>query len=463
MNRLIIFRNSIFTVLLLTSALFYGQSKSVETFSASEDMTVEVNSAYTNIIFKTWNKNKVEITAFIDDDSLTEAEKKEYFDAWKFNVLGNSKKVVITSNSSNNSNFDYANNFDDLNINMDFLGPLLESIEVPDMSNMTEIIMESVGKIDFDFEEFQENEEEYMKKFEREMEQNFGLEFEAKMEAWGEQFGEDMEKNFGPEFEAKMEAWGEQFGKDMEAWGENFAKQFDDNSEELEAHVKEMEIMAEKMEKENNTKNSNYKNLQRVKKTIIIKMPKNTKTNVNVRHGELKMANAYNLKATLNYSPFTADNIDGGLTFVNAAYAPVIVNNWNQGTLNVNYVEECNINNVKTINLEAISSDVLINYIAKSAILSGSIGELKINKIGDDFSNLDILLENTDAVINLPNSSYSFYYNGKKTQLEIPTSANLQLNKTVNGDRILQKGYHLSNTPDKNINIRALYSSVIVQ
>jgi len=463
MNRLIIFRNSIFTLLLLTSAIFYGQSKSVETFNASEDMTVEVNSAYTNIIFKTWNKNKVEITAFIDDDSLTEAEKKEYFDAWKFNVLGNSKKVVITSNSSNNSNYDYANNFDDLNINMDFLGPLLESIVVPDMSNMTEIILESVGNIDFDFEEFQENEEEYMKKFEKEMEQNFGPEFEAKMEAWGEQFGEDMEKNFGPEFEAKMEAWGEQFGKDMEAWGENFAKQFDDNSEELEAYAKEMEIMAEKMSKEQNAMNAKYPSMQKVKKTIIIKMPKNTKTDVNVRHGELKMANAYNLKATLNYSPFTADNIDGGLTLVNAAYAPVNVNNWNQGTLNVNYVEDCIVNNVKTINLEAVSSDVLINYIAKSAILSGSIGDLKINKISDSFSNLDIVLENTDAVINLPNSSYSFYYNGKKTRLEIPTSANLQLNKTVNGDRILQKGYHLSNTPDKNINIRALYSSVIVQ
>ncbi|MFK5981943.1 MAG: hypothetical protein QM499_03430 [Flavobacteriaceae bacterium] len=463
MNRLIIFRNSFVIMLLLTSAIFYGQSESVETFNASEDMTVEVNSAYTNIIFKTWNKNKVEITAFIDDDSLTEAEKQEYFDAWKFNVLGNSKKVVITSNSSSMSTYDYANNFDDININMDFLGPLLESIEVPDMSNMTGIIMESVGKIDFDYEAFQENEEEYMKEFEQQMESNFGPEFEAKMEAWGEQFGKDMEKNFGPEFEAKMEAWGEKFGEDMEAWGENFARQFDENSEELEAHTKELEIMAEKMGKEHEAMNAKYHQLQKVKKTIIIKMPKNTKTDVNVRHGELKMANAYNLKATLNYSPFIAGNIDGGLTLINAAYAPVIVNNWNQGSIHVNYVEECSIKNVQSINLEAISSNVLIGFIEKSAILSGSIGELKINKISDSFSNLDIVLENTDAVINLPNSSYSFYYNGKKTRLEIPTSANLQLNKTVNGDRILQKGYHLSNTPDKNINIRALYSSVVVQ
>ncbi|PHS62097.1 MAG: hypothetical protein COB12_11260 [Flavobacterium sp.] len=436
----------------------------METFNASEDMTVEVNATYTNIIFKTWNKNKVEITAFIDDDSLTEAEKQEYLNSWNFNVLGNSKKVVITSNSSSSSNYDYSNNFDDININMDFLGPLLESIEVPDMSNMTEIIMESVGNIDFDFEEFQENEEEYLEKFEREMEQNFGPEFEAKMEAWGEQFGKDMEENFGPEFEERMEAWGEKFGDDMEKWGEEFGKQFEDNyGKDLERQIKEMEMEAEQMGEKYKGKNKYKGKLQKVKKTIIIKMPKNTKTEVNVRHGELKMANAYNLKATLNYSPFTVDNIDGGLTLINAAYAPVIVNNWNQGSMNVNYVEECSINNVKSINLEAVSSNVLIGFIEKSAILSGSIGDLKINKISDNFSNLDIVLENTDAVIKLPNTSYSFYYNGKKTQLEIPTSVNLQLNKTVNGDRILQKGYHLSNTPDKNINIRALYSSVIVQ
>ncbi len=463
MNRLITFRNSVVVMLLLTSAIFYGQSKSVETFNASEDMTVEVNSAYTNIIFKTWNKNKVEITAFIDDDSLTEAEKQEYFDAWNFNVLGNSKKVVITSNSSSMSNYDYANNFDDININMDFLGPLLESIEVPDMSNMTGIIMESVGKIDFDYEAFQENEEEYMKKFEKEMEENFGPEFEAKMEAWGEQFGEDMEKNFGPEFEAKMEAWGEKFGEDMEAWGENFAKQFENNSEELETHARELEIMAEKMGKEHEAMNAKYHELQKVKKTIIIKMPKNTKTDVNVRHGELKMADAYNLKATLNYSPFTANNIDGGLTLINAAYASVTVNNWKEGSINVNYVENCTINNVKTINLQAISSDVLLGSIEQSAILSGSIGNLSIHRIASNFLDIDIALENTDAIIKLPSTSFLFYYSGSKSDLEIPISTNLQLTKTINGNRVIQKGFNISSNSNKNVNIRSTYSSVVIQ
>jgi len=439
MNRLITFRNNVIVMLLLTSVVFYGQSKSVETFNASEDMTVEVNSAYTNIIFKTWNKNKVEVEAFIDDESLTEAEKQEYFEAWKFNVLGNSKKVMITSNAQENfSNDNYTYDFDDININLDFLGPLLESIEVPDMSNMTGIIMESVGNIDFDYEAFQENEEEYLDKFEKEMEQNFGPEFEEKMEAWGEKLGENMEK------------WGEEFGKQFEErYGDDLERQVNGKEKGSKAKTK--------------NKNKNKSKNTKVKKTIIIKMPKNTKTEINVRHGELKMADAYNLKATLNYSPFTANNIDGGLTLINAAYAPVVITNWNQGSINVNYVEDCQINNVESINLQAISSNVLIGNIDKSAIISGSIGDLKINEISSSFNNIDIVLETTDATIKLPNTAFSFYYNGKKTKLDIPIPTNLQLTKTVNGNRIIQKGFHISKSQDKFISINSSYSNVVIQ
>ncbi|MEZ4858784.1 MAG: hypothetical protein R2781_08235 [Flavobacteriaceae bacterium] len=63
-------------------------------------MLVEVNTSYTNVIFETWNKDMVEVEAFVEGKDLSEKEKKEIFDHWKFDVLGNSKKVVITSNPS---------------------------------------------------------------------------------------------------------------------------------------------------------------------------------------------------------------------------------------------------------------------------------------------------------------------------------------------------------------------------
>jgi len=442
MNKLTQFKNSLIIVFLLISSLFYGQNKYVETFDASKDMVVEVNTSYTNIIFDTWNKNKVQVEAFIDDDKLTEAEKQKYFDTWKFNVLGNSKKVVITSNShGDHSNYDFEFNFDEMEFNMEFLGPLLESIEMPvipdfEMPEMPEHLMEGISAIKFDYEAFKENEEEYMKVFEKQMEENFGPEFEEKMEAWGEKFGKEWEEKHGPEWEAKMEAWGEKFG---EEWEEKAA--------EIEEKAAEIEVKAEEMAKEYEEKYKDYQKLQKVNKTIIIRMPKNTKTDVNVRHGELKMADAYNVKATLNYSPFTAISIDGGSTLINATYAPVTVDDWVQGSLNLNYVEECSIKNVKVLNLQAISSDVLLGLIEDSAVLSGSISHLQINKIADNFSNLNIILENTEALITLPKTNFSFIMNGSYSELVNPKS--IQLSK--------------NNTLSKSIAVNAAYSSITVQ
>ncbi len=454
MKKLITFKNSLALVLLLTTSLFYGQNKYVETFDASKDMVVEVNTSYTNIIFKTWNKNKVQVEAFIDDESLTEAEKQEYFDAWNFKVLGNSKRVVITSNShGENFNYNYDFDFDEMNFNMEFLGPLLEAIEMPEMPEMhempemPEIIMESVGNIHFDYEAFKENEEEYMKEFEAQMEENFGEDFEEKMEAWGEKFGKEWEEKHGPEWEAKMEAWGEQVEENMEAWSEKYEEDMEEWAEKHERDAEKWEEKAEEMGREYEEKYKNYHKLQKVNKTIIIKMPKNTKTDVNVRHGELKMADAYNVKATLNYSSFTANSIDGGQTLINAAYAPVSVNNWVQGSLLVNYVEECAIKNVNNINLQAISSDVLIGYLVESASLSGAIGNLQINKIADSFSYLDISLENTDAIITLPKTDFSFIMDSSYSTLKNPNSISLLKNSTIS----------------KYINITALYSDVTVQ
>ena len=197
MKQVIIFKNSLVIVLLLTTSIFYGQTKYVESFNASKDMVVEVNTSYTNVVFETWNKNKVEVVAFIDDDTLSESEKKELFDVWKFNVLGNSKKVVVTSNAHGDmSHYNYDYNSDEMQFNMEFLGPLLETIiipeipelpkipEMPEMSVMSDKLIKGVGNINFDYEAYQENEEEYMKKFEKQMEDNFGPEFEAKIEAW---------------------------------------------------------------------------------------------------------------------------------------------------------------------------------------------------------------------------------------------------------------------------------------
>ncbi|MCB0464371.1 MAG: hypothetical protein KDC78_01670 [Aequorivita sp.] len=207
-------------------------------------------------------------------------------------------------------------------------------------------------------------------------------------------------------------------------------------------------------------KSSNM-NTGNAKKTIIIRMPKNAKTNVNIRHGDLKMADANNMKANLNYTPFTANSIDGGKTLINASYAPVIVNLWKQGVLNVKYVDKCRIENIQNINLQANSSDVTIGNVTNQAFLSGSFGDLTIAKISDGFETIDINLENTDAKVKVPTGAFSFYFTGKKSTLKYPKA--LKLKESKNADRVLVKGFNQNNSSNKTITINSTYSNVSLQ
>ncbi|MBT8255412.1 MAG: hypothetical protein KJO23_02635, partial [Bacteroidia bacterium] len=93
------FRLKVTTLALLVGTFMVSaQSTYKESFNVGEDVLVSVNTSHTNVVFETWNKDKVEVEAYIDDKSLSEAEKKKIFDNWDLDVLGNSKKVIISSN-----------------------------------------------------------------------------------------------------------------------------------------------------------------------------------------------------------------------------------------------------------------------------------------------------------------------------------------------------------------------------
>ncbi|MCB0457806.1 MAG: hypothetical protein R2776_04845 [Flavobacteriaceae bacterium] len=544
MKQLVIYkRNILYGMVFLIAGQVSAQNKYKESFKASNDMVVEVNTSYTNVIFETWNKDMVEVEAFVDGKDLSEKEKKEIFDHWKFDVLGNSKKVVITSNPNHYGegiglfaggealkslkalksldkipelksmpDFDFKFNFDIPEV------PEFKKIPAWPFTKEHPSIKNKDGyknynssheyNIQFDQDEYNKDKAAYVAKLNKkynthvsvkqvdnwldEVDQ-WGEEFGKVMEAWGENFGNKFEMQFGPEFEKKMEkwgeefgekfgkdveAWGEQFGKDMEKWGEEFGEKFGKDMEKWgEEFGKNMEEWAKQFEEngedgysykiivdENGNKNYNIEGNKAVfsgkaNKTIIVRMPKGTKTEVNVKYGELKMANAYNVKATLNYSPLTANSIDGGQTLINASYAPVHVNNWNNGALKVNYVEDCRINTVSEINLQSNSSDVSINELVKNGVLSGSFGNLYVLKIAPDFTNMNITLENADAAINLPNSAFDFYYSGKKSQIKHPKA--LQLSETKNFDKKILKGK--TNASGKTITITASYSNITMQ
>lgn len=536
---------------ILMAGIVSAQDRYKESFKASKDMMVSVNTAYTNVIFETWNKDLVEVEAYVDGKDLSEKEKKEIYKNWKFDVLGNSKKVVITSNASSYSEgigamagldalkslealkslkalekvpkLEKMPDFDfDFNIVVPDIPEFREVPEwpftkdSPNISNRngnhtvhfgdhdgkhfdedayekdkagyvaklnkkynTKVTTKQVDRwldeVDVWADEFSKVMESWGEEFGQKFSDKFGPDFERKMENWGEEFGKQMEawgEEFGEKFGKDMEKWGEEFGKDMEKWGEEFGDKFGEDIEKwAEEFEKNAEEWAEKYEGQNGKSNNtnviilegmNDKHSGRkANKTIIVRMPKGTKTEVDVRYGELKMASAYNMKATLNYSTLTANSIDGGNTLIDASYGPVFVNQWNNGRLNVNYVEDCRLNTVAVIELDSNSSDVTINELLTKGILSGSFGNLYLSKVAPNFKSLDVTLENTDAALHLPNTSFDFYYQGKKSQFT--PSKSLKLTESNQSDQKSFKGFHKTKASGKTITIHANYSNVQFQ
>lgn len=465
-------RRTAVLLLLLLGTVGYSQQKKVESFNVADDVEVTVNTSYTNIIFETWNKNKVEVEAYIEGEKLSEKEKQDAMKNWDLDISGNSKNVSINSNAGNQS---FA--MGDLP-EMDFIGPMLENMIMPMIQNiqvppLPPDLLENLGNIQFDYDAYQKDEKGYMKKFEAQMDKKFGKDFQEKMEDWGKNFehsfNDEKADSIGEVYGKKMEAWGEAYGKRMEAWGEEYGKKMEAWASEIEKNYEsEGNNYSKTVTKSPNgtsiviqgNRSTNVNN-GKAKKTIIIRLPKNAKTNVNIRHGNLKMADANNLKAILDYTPFKANSIDGGQTLISASYAPVVINTWKQGVLNVKYVDNCAIETVQNINLQANSSDVRIGNITNQAFLSGSFGDLEINRVSDGFETLDIRLENTDAKVKVPVGAFSFYFNGRKSTLKYPKS--LQLKESKNADRVLVKGFNQNNSSNKTITINSTFSNVSLQ
>ena len=492
MKHLMTYKHSLVTVLFLFCiSVVTAQSTYKESFTVKNDAVVEVNTSHTNVIFETWNKDKVEVEAFVEGENLSEAEKQEIFDNWKFDVLGNSKKVVITSNEGSlwggfetMGSFDSFDNLGNL-VNMSSLEALkgLEglselgdlftndfNINVPEIPEIEAMPMwpfsshnpnvkwgesnktfnyNNYGDYTFDRSAYLENKKAYVAKMNKKYGSNATVkqtdkwldeledwsdELEKSMEAWGENFGKSFEVNFGPDFEKRMEKWGEEFGenfgkrmevwgekfgKDMEKWGAQFEKDAEKWAEQFEGNYSKEEVIDENGNKTtiirtDGNKGLFNKNTKKAKKTIIIRMPKNTKTDINVRHGEIKMADVTNVKATLNYAALTANSIDGVKTLINASYAPIEINYWGDGVLAVQYVDTCKLNAVDNIKLNANSSNIIINELKNEAYIKGFIGSLFINKISSKFTKLDVVLDDTNAQFELPSTDYTFYFRDRK-------------------------------------------------
>lgn len=393
--------------------------------------------------------------------------------------------------------------------NMGSFPTLPEMPEMPELPELPEL-PEGINTIKFDYDKYQKEGEKYLSEWSKKYEEKGGKELQEKMEAWakkfaesgyeekmkkwGEEFGKkfegkwakDMEKwgeKFGESFGKDMEKWGEEFGEKfgeewaekMEAWGERFGRQMErraeamerreeamerrtermvERREEMEKREREMALrLAERKEKIKDRKESifvrgyNEGANSKVKRVIKIKIPKKAKLKLNVRHGELKVASAvFNAEGNISHSSLLAQSIDGSTTSINTAYSDVFVKEWKNGTLGLKYVDNAILQNVQSLTLNSNSSNIGIDYLSGNTIIDGSFGELTIHNILDDFKNLNVILDNSEAFIKLPSVDFNLMFRGERSRL------NNEITKSKNDNK----------NSDKSIIINAKFSNVNV-
>jgi len=466
-----------------------------QSISVNDDVVIDLNTSYTNIEIDTWNKDIIEIEAYIESDKLSKEQLQKVFDNWKVHVDGSKPSVLIESGSSLNSWSNGLALFDDNSLDalkeleirladipdIPEIEGLIESLHFENMPKIPNLpdLPKGMNNFHFDYDQYKEEGEAYLERWSREYEDKYGkeysvkmeawakkfeekdwAEYERKMEAWGEKFGEEFEEKFGE----NMEEWGEEFGKRMEEWGENFERQLEESGfeermeewgEELGKRIEEQleHLEIEEHDEDDHIFQNSSKSNSKVKKTIKIKMPKKAKLKMNVRHGELKFTSVINnLKADISHSNFIANNIDGGNTSINVSYSPVKITNWNAGELKLNYVDNAKIETANKLILSSNSSNVNIKNILNNAIIDGSYGDLVIGNISDSFKNINLVLENSDAKLKLPKGDYSLFYKGFKSIFNDENTSS----KTINN-------YPNDSDSNQTIVINAKYSNVVTQ
>ena len=200
----------------------------------------------------------------------------------------------------------------------------------------------------------------------------------------------------------------------------------------------------------------------KVKKTIKIKMPKSMKIKMDVRHGEVKLAeNTENIDAVLSHSRLWATTIDGDKTNINASYSPINVQYWNYGQLEARYSENVALKEVLNLKLVASSSNVTIDHLKRTAFIKNDFGPLQINQINDNFELLDVSLQNAELVCKTPEVPFTVYLNESYSEFSCPD--NIAISETKNGGSTVHKGYYQSNTANKSIVLHSKYSEVTLE
>jgi len=375
--------------------------KFTENFTTNKDVEVAINASNTDINVTTWDKNEVQIEAFIEIEGISKDEAEKFFKNWEFEALGNKKKVQITSKGNNAFNFknDFVF-FDDMNFdfempNIDFSS--LENLELP--------------KMDFDFD--------------------FNFDFKDVFDDIDENMGKDGKYNFRWQdddnnivINTKKE-W-EEFKKSkkyaelknkMHVDKEKLRKDFAESKEEMRKQLKESKEKYYKIDKEKiknellkvkeELKKLSFKSNSddiiingkkiKIKKRLEIKVPKGATFDLNTRHCKVTLPNTVAF-GNVKYGTFNAHNLNGGELTID--YSPVTINDLNACTLFLNNVTDAKIASVTNTSLNTNSSGIFINLVNDNVAINGKFGDLEVLNFSPSFTAFNLNLDASSAILN---------------------------------------------------------------
>ncbi len=463
------------TVLLLLccmTSVAFGQKQSktyTETFKVGDEAVLDINTSHADIEFETWSKNEVSIEAIITLEGASKEEAEVYFKSMPVKMIGNSSAIEISTGSKYSRDFSwsYPGDFDfDFDHDFDFVIPDISAI-IHDATETLDVVvipelppMPPLPNFSFDYDKYEKEGDAYLDKWKDEFNENFDEKYKERLEEWGERVKERAKRIK----ERRVER--------------DEARKVRDEARKVRAKVQKVE--REKLRKLNRDKNifrikengkgpniyyyssdGKDKNFK-VKKVIKIKMPKSAKLKMNVRHGEVKLAeNTKNINATLSYARLLGSTIDGNGTFIKASYTPVTIQNWKYGKLTTDYSDNIKLKEVRNLRLNSVSSAITIDRILNDVYLESNLGDVVIGQIANEFNGLHFAIKNGALNCQLPESAYNVFVTDENSKVQYP----VYLTMNVDGGNATKfhVGYNKQKNEDRVIVIDSKYSKIVLE
>ncbi|WP_152537432.1 hypothetical protein [Aquimarina pacifica] len=454
------YKLNIFTLSVLCCAGLWAQEKHTklsEKLTVNKDVVVKLNTSHTSIVFETWNKNTIAIEAYLEGGDLSDENTQRILDNWQVNVIGDNQEVTINSAAGNlwsrsvtSSSTRMDKNLQELRLLgpmiTDMLGPIMENILKNPMPNA---LSKNHSNVNYGNQQLANDDEKYIQQWENQIREKFTEDVNKEKKIWAKQFENTSESIIDNE-NIVAQNWGKQYEKQMDAWASQLIKDIE-NQQKGTGNV----TVYRRYSTSNKTTNNTHK-------VIKVLIPKEARLRLNTRHGDVQLAEkSNNVIASLSHTKLSANSIDGKKTFIKASYSPVVVKEWNEGRLVVNYVKNCRIQNAKNLLVNADSSNIYIQQLNENAAISGSFGVITIANLGESFSTLDLVVQNSDFKLKLPKTAFNLAYSGAQSVISLPPSLDINVRKNFGNEFI--SGYQNTRSTDKMITINAKFSEVVLQ